>query len=816
MPATSSAPASPPLIVWSTLGLLAGQAVGPWIPPWIALACAVPALGAPLRSRRLRAPALALLAMAAGAVQVHRLIHPVLDPTHIAGAAGTLLELRGEVLTWTPIATLRQRMLIEADAMRRAGDWTAASGRVLITLDRTENDWQPGDRFDARLRLRRPRNFGNPGEFDYEAYLARRRVYVTAFAATDAGWERLPRAADTPLSWLDRWRSAVGRAIDATLTDSSAQIVAALLIGNMAGLDPALQARYARAGINHALSISGLHIGLVAAPAYAACRWALARSEWLLLRASVPKLAAAFTAIPVLLYAGIAGSNVATVRSVLMLLLVCAATLVNRPRDWIANVAAAALGISLVWPGAVAEISFQLSFVAVTSIILGMERCVAWWHDWEERHLIRLRAARWRWVRWLVLYHAATLCAVAGTAPLTAWHFNLVSLVAPLANAFIVPLLGFVPVGLGLLAAVAVPFAPMVAAHLLAVVGRFVAVADWLTAIAAGLPGAAVRVVTPSLIELVLLYGVIAAVILPRGTRRLVLCVCLSGLAVDATYWYVERFHGRDLRVTFLSVGHGDSAVIEFPGSVVMVIDGGGLSSTFDTGERLVAPYLWGRKIQRVDIVVVTHADFDHYGGLEFLVREFHPREVWWNGSPGAGSRFAHFWAAAQSAGARTVRVQSGQRRLIEGVEVRILNPPAVPGGSDNDRSVTLRLGYGPTALLFPGDIERDGEARLVADYGEALASTILKVPHHGSRTSSTPSFLGVIAPSLAVVSVGYEDRYHLPSPGVLAAYLRRHSLVLRTDEDGAITVRVGEGGHVRVRSHRQPTWSTVDVRPCA
>ena len=336
--------------------------------------------------------------------------------------------------------------------VRRHDEWRPTTGRLLVTVRTVEQPWQLGDGLEAQLALRHPRNFGNPGEFDYEAYLARRQVYVTGFAPSDRAWRRRPIRRWTVRGYLEHWRDAVGRTIRQTLDGDTATIVAALLIGEAAALTPEIRQRYARAGVSHVLAISGLHVGLVAAAAYAAARWLLSRSEWLLLRANVPKLALMFTTLPVLFYAAIAGGSLSTIRAVVLVQLSVVATLVNRPRDWLACLAVTAIAISLWWPGSLFEISFQLSFVAVLAIVLGMRRVTTWWNAWEEARLVRLRGPHWRLLRWFVLSQAVTVCALLGTAPLTAWHFNRLSFVAVVANAFAIPLLGFLPVSIGLLA----------------------------------------------------------------------------------------------------------------------------------------------------------------------------------------------------------------------------------------------------------------------------------------------------------------------------------------------------------------------------
>jgi competence protein ComEC len=310
--------------------------------------------------------------------------------------------------------------------------------------------------------------------------------------------------------------------------------------------------------------------------------------------------------------------------------------------------------------------------------------------------------------------------------------------------------------------------------------------------------------VRPTALELLLAYGFLGALLIADRKRRFaMLAACAFVACVDLGFWYVERFHRSDLRVSFLSVGQGDSAVVELPGSEVMVIDGGGVSATFDVGERIVAPYLDTRKIGSIDWLVLSHADFDHYGGLGFLASDVGAGELWWNGIAGRGVHFDAFLRSLRENDVPVAEVRRGFRRHVGGVEIQILSPSEAIPGDLNNGSLTLRLSYGPTTLLFPGDLEAEGERRLLAGSPELLRSTILKVPHHGSRTSSTAAFLDAVDPRHAVVSAGYENHFGMPHAEVLERYRRRGTRVWRTDEDGAILFRIAKDGTIRVEPFR-------------
>jgi competence protein ComEC len=795
------------LLVALTVALLVGQLCGS--APYVRLLAggmAVVALAVWLHGRLRLAWIAACVCLAAiGMLQVDAVLRPRLVAAHIAHAAGRAVSVAARVRDCTQDSNGRVRLLLDVRAI--AGDAKAhpAQGRVLVTIATATEAWQPGDGLQATLRLRRPRNFGNPGEFDYEAFLARRQVYVTAFAMTDRTWERTPAARDFR-SAIGAWRTAIRAALARTLSGTARDIAAALIIGDTASLPPSLWDRYARTGVVHVLSISGLHIGLVASAAFAAIRWLMSRSQRFLLHANVPKVTMALSVVPVILYGVLAGGSAPTLRSIVMVLVLGVGLLLNRRHDWLTALAAAALVISLLWPGAVFEIAFQLSFMSVLALMIGMPPINRRWRAWEEARLVRLRSDTWRWraARVVVVTLGATACAAVGTAPLTAYHFHQVSLITLVANLLVVPLLGIVPVSAGLVAAVCVPLAPTLAAMLFWISGLFIHCADTIVTFLAQVPGAAIRTVGPSEIELALLYAGLGIGFLPARRLRIIAVLALGFAAsLDAAYWYRERLQRGRLRVTFLSVGQGDCAVIEFPTSAVMVIDGGGLAGSFDVGERVIAPYLWRRKIAHIDALVLSHAERDHYGGLTFLARTFAPSTLWWNGVPGHGEQLQQFWTTLDQHGVPARAVRRGFRRHVDGVEVEVLGPSAADGGSLNDRSLTVRLRYGSSTLLFPGDVETEGERRLVHSSNGGLTATILKVPHHGSRTSSTAPFVDAVMPRVAVISAGFDNRFRMPHAEVLAAYGARGASMWRTDLDGAVIVEAHANGAVTVTGTR-------------
>ncbi|MGH7932737.1 MAG: ComEC/Rec2 family competence protein, partial [Candidatus Binataceae bacterium] len=271
--------------------------------------------------------------------------------------------------------------------------------------------------------------------------------------------------------------------------------------------------------------------------------------------------------------------------------------------------------------------------------------------------------------------------------------------------------------------------------------------------------------------------------------RAAILVLLFAVLIGDAGWWSYQRYFDPDLRVTFLSVGEGDAAVVRFPGSRVMLVDGGGaFFGTFDPGEQIVAAYLWSKKIMHVDYIALSHPDRDHFGGLIFIARNFSPSQFWDSGVSSTDTSYGELLDAIKQAGARTRTVDADTPPLvIGGVMLRFLGPPSGEvEARHNNSSMVLRLTYDGASFLFTGDIEGKGERQLIAG-GADLHAAVLKVPHHGSATSSTAEFVAAVDPQAAVISLGYHNQFHFPAAGVVDRYHAADAQVLRTDDVGAV-----------------------------
>ena len=736
--------------------------------------------------------ALALLMFACGNLSLRPFVAPDFTPNHLVRLCRDEPLIVEGVIDSRPEATERGgRIYLQAEQVFAENTRASVTGRLLLYVGEGRAPFLTGDRVRFATRLQRPRNYGLPGEFDYTAYLACRSVYVTGFARRAADVILIRQGVAYPFQRrIDALAARLGAFIDASVPSTEGAILRALLLGDMGYVSRATKDAYSRTGVNHILSISGFHVGVIALFVFQLLVWTARRSELILLHLNLRRFALLLTLPVLVFYLFLSGAAPATVRSVIMIGFYVLALGLEREVDPINSLLLAAACILLLSPPALFDVSFQLSFLALWGIIV-----------LTPLFMVPFGRVTGRIPRKLLLFLMASAAATVATALPVAYYFHRVSATGLISNFFVVPLMGYGAVVLGFSALPLAAGVPLLARYLLAAAAFLVRLSNAIIVLLARIP--TLPVFAPSRRDLFLGYLLLAAVTFVGGRRRrMVSC----GLLACAWGGMLLLSHDPDrgkLSVVMLSVGQGESTLITFPDGRRMLVDGGGNAREggADVGERLVAPALWRLGVRRIDVMVLTHPHPDHLQGLKYVAATFPVGEFWEAPTPAGIAEHdeLHRILFERQVPVRLVTAAS-PATVIGGVRLEPLapepSPPEALSDDDdlNDRSLVFRLVCGRFRMLFTGDIGADAEKRL-ALCPERVACTLLKVPHHGSRYSSSASFLAAAAPKMALISAGYHNSFHLPAPATLAALERRRIAVYRTDLDGTIRVRCGADG---------------------
>jgi len=562
-------------------------------------------------------------------------------------------------------------------------------------------------------------------------------------------------------------RAAIGGRID-TLFRGDAPLVRALLIADERAIDPAVRDRFAVSGIVHMLSISGLHVAIIAMAVELLCRIARLR----------PAAAGIATLAITAAYVAVIGLPAPAVRSGIMLGVRSVCRMIQRPTSpWAALALGAAAPLAVA--GTVLDLGYQLSVLGMGALIasgaLGT-RCIP---------------KGWTGTRRSLAHTLLTsLVACAASAPLVAWSFGRVSLIAPVTNILATPVIAVLQPTLFL----AVVLSPV---HAL---GALVAdachpmlrVLDLIATAGASVPYAALTV-APTLATAVLAgcasIALLVACVSRAPARAIALALCALSIAAWRPLWPAGT---GEMELHAIDVGQGDAIALRTPAGRWVLFDAGRDWTGGDAGRATVIPYL-RRRGGDVVLFVLSHPHADHVGGGASVIAALHPAAYWDGAYAGTSTPYRASLVAAQAGHVGWRRVHPGDSLVVDGVRLHVLAPDSawMVGLKDpNAGSVVVRADYGSVRVLLMGDAEKGEEERLVAAYGEDLRADVLKVGHHGSNTSTTPEFLALVHPRVALISVGAGNMYGHPSASVLKALTAAGAAVMRTDLEGSIVCR--------------------------
>ena len=688
-------------------------------------------------------------------------------------------ELEGEDVTVTGtihgLPRVREqstRFDLDIERATRGDDVLPLRGKLRISWLDDAAEVKPCERWQLHLRLKRPRGLIDPGAFDFERYALEEGLVATGYVRADTG----NRVVGERSACIDGLRANISQGIVDTLGPGpSADVMRALAFGDQQAMDEHEWAVARATGIPHLIAISGLHIALFASFGVLLTRGVLRWLPRLTLRWPAPQIEAVASIAFALSYGVIAGLGLPTRRALVMIGVLLAATLARRARASIHGLAFAVIVLLALDPTCVLSAGFWLSFVGVAWLMFCLGNSQQQRHGWRE--LVRAQGV-----------------ASVGLLPLTIWFFGQTSLIGPLANLVAVPAICFFILPVTVLGALLLPVLPPLGALFLHAAAFVMAQLWWLLERLAAWPGALWYFPEPGFVALALAMLGALWLLAPRGVpARALGALLFLPLLVPAG----EPLAEGDFEVLMLDVGQGLAVVVRTRDHTLVYDAGARFPSGFDMGDAAVVPAIRALGVEHVDRLVISHGDNDHAGGAAALLEAFPQVPV----SSGEPARLP--MSATQCL--------AGENWRWDSVAFRVVHPREPLSARNNDRCCVIEVRSGDSAMLLTGDLTSDVEESVADALAPEAAFTVLQVPHHGSKTSSSEAFLTALQPRLALVSSGYRNHFHHPNAEVVARYALERIELLNTATEGFIRVRFSAKAPPRIvergRRDRHPYW---------
>ncbi len=691
-------------------------------------------------------------------------------------------------------------------------DWSPLDLRIRLTI-RGASLLSKGAQIRFYGRLRYPRTYWIEGFRDRSEELGRQGIFLEAFITRRNLLILRAGKNSSFFDGIDVLRFRLGAWIAKQIEEKEvAGLLRALLLGERGGLNRRLRQIFAQNGVSHLLAISGLHLAIVASFFYGLLLHFFQLFDWFLFYSN-PKKLAAFLSIPGLfIYTLLSGASWSTIRAFVMVTLFFFATIFDRRRKIAPILAMTALSIILAHPQALFSLSFQLSFLAVISLsfsnFLLTERTPQ--RKKKSRRTVVLRFFR-RVIRIVGQTIWASIIATAGTLPLVLSFSPYLPLHGPLVNVIAIPLGGYFIVGIGLFGLVLGVIFPILGNWILQCAALFgkalIVFLTWTASFKSF-----IWKLPPFHIDEIIAYYLFLIAFLMRRSRRWFLLFLLLALGIlGSSRMNALTEHRGKLLVHFLDVGQGDAAFLEFPNGQTMLLDSGGEPFlSYNVGRNVLLPFLRWHRVKKLDYAVLSHPHPDHFRGFRAILPIYPPKEFWHNDQPSGLRSYRELRHILKKQRIRLRTFEHPTTLTIGEVRIKVLHP--FPGAYEgehyywslraNNNSLVLLLRYKKVSILFAGDIERRGE-ELIQEHFKKLHVDVLKVPHHGSRTSSSGHFLDYLHPHYAIFSLGRGNPFGFPHPEVIQRYRRRRIRILRTDQMGTITL-ITDGKSLHFRTFRR------------
>ncbi|MDR1397980.1 MAG: DNA internalization-related competence protein ComEC/Rec2 [Desulfarculales bacterium] len=641
---------------------------------------------------------------------------------------------------------------------------------------------RPGQVINAWVRLRPLSNFANPGSPDWVKIRAGENIYALAHAGKKAALT-LVGEKDGFNYKLEEIRLRWAASLESLPPGPVRGLIRALTLGQRSETGPELNNIFSELGIAHLLSISGLHLALVWGWGAMILRFLFSRSTWLLLHCNLPRLSLSLAFIPALAYALLSGASIPTLRSLIMAACIAASLWIKRPYLPGGGLCIAALLLLALWPDSLFTISFQLSFIAVGAIITAARPASDFF-----RYKLKLPPL----VSLALSFIIFNMIITVFLWPVTVINFHQVPWLSILANLIFIPLTGALLLPAALLAGLTSLLWPILGAWLTGLVWYPAQLTVTIAQEMAKLPIAVSYIGGPGLPSVILFY--LASLLLVTGAFRWRLWIAGLLLALSLSLWLLPSAspsHNERLEAWVLDVGQGSATLVKLPDGKLMMVDCG-TTGSLDPGQRIAAPFLWSMGISRLDILVISHPENDHFSGMPFLLRWFNPKELWINGREQNNLNYAALLDMARQREVK-VRVLSQGKTDLGGAEIMIMWPPQTYSSPrSNDLSLWLGIGCRNNWLWLSGDNGPAVEKNL-RDFPSG--KHLLLAPHHGGKDSCGKEFLERLRPQAVIFSAGCVNSHGMPRADSLARSAGAGAMIYTTANQGCLHAQAQDEG---------------------
>ncbi len=649
-----------------------------------------------------------------------------------------------------------------------------SEGLLLLYAKDLETIPDIGDTLIAAILLNQPRGQRNPHDFDYRNYLINQGIFYEGFL-DDEGQVIIHESSNVTASQLMlALRDLIKFHFLKDLSSRSAGIMSALILGERSDVDDQTKTDFANTGVIHVLAVSGLHVGYVSL--------ILITMIGMLRLSHLPKTLLVILGLG--FYVILTGGAASVMRASIMAGLILSAGLIERKSDIFNILATAAMIILMIDPTQLTGIGFQLSFSAVLSIVTLFPVL----RKWVPMISINIGILD-KLLNAIVDLFLVSLAAQLGTLALTIYYFNKIPIISLAANIIVVPLIGMI-VATGLSSLLIGSIFPVLARQWAALLDGIIDFMLWFVQLCARFDWAFITTRSIHAYEVVLILAAVFAITILQRWRLLLLWFILLLSWSNVMIWS-NLIRSPELEVVMLDVGQGDAIVVHTPQGKTMVIDAGLSFGGKDMGRDVISPYLIQRNWNEIDLLVLTHPHNDHIGGADYLLNHHATAKVLMQDINYDSYGYRKLQLTLDSLQIPTVGVCTGViDSSMAPVYLRVTGPKLFDTVSQpsnvNNVSIVMQVFYGQTSLLLTGDAEQEVEDDQLA-FGALLQSDLIKAPHHGSRTSSTLSYINRVNPDICLISVGTGNKYRHPAPGTLKHYAELGTQVHRTDLEGAL-----------------------------